>query len=137
MQISGNNLILQSQAFDVTWSKLGTVVANDALAPDNTLTADRVYPGSSGADKGCYQAQSHAAGAYTQSIYAKAAGINFIGFYDLDNATKVAWFNLSTGALGTVHGSVTATISDEGGGWYRCTGLCAQPTGGWGQWKTG
>jgi hypothetical protein len=31
-----------------------------------------------------------------------------------------AWFNLSTGAVGSVFGSVTASIVNVGNGWYRC-----------------
>ena len=34
---------------------------------------------------------------------------------------KKTWFNLSTGAVGTVHGDHTASMSDEGNGWYRCS----------------
>jgi hypothetical protein len=62
---------------------------------------------------------------YTMSVYAKANGSNFV-MLNIKNFTDPAnsnvWFNLSTGAVGTMQsGYDTATIEDIGGGWYRCS----------------
>jgi hypothetical protein len=56
----------------------------------------------------------------TISIYAKASGRDFL----LINQSGVykAFYNLSTGSLGSVDSNVIdATMTDVGGGWYRCT----------------
>ena len=57
-------------------------------------------------------------GVYTASIYAKKKEKNFISFYDTN--TVRTYFNLDTGAVGTVGSGHTAAIEDAGDGWFRC-----------------
>ena len=61
---------------------------------------------------------------YTLSVFAKKSDYDFIQlkFTTLNGtfANKNTWFNISTGALGTVPSGVTAKIENYGNGWYRC-----------------
>ena len=96
---------------------LGLSGASDAMA---------FIPGTT---NGLYQYFSGFAGApsttYTGTIYAKAAGQNFVwlslentGFNGVDqNAT----FNLSTGVVDNQAGNGSATITRCANGWYRCS----------------
>jgi hypothetical protein len=66
-----------------------------------------------------YSFISSITGNYTASIYAKKKEKNFISFYD--TSTVRTYFNLDTGAVGTVGSGHTATIEDAGDGWFRCS----------------
>ena len=56
----------------------------------------------------------------TISIYAKAAERTWLEINQ--SGIRIAYYDLSTGALGSVDSNIIdATISDVGGGWYRCT----------------
>jgi hypothetical protein len=57
------------------------------------------------------------------SIYAKKAERDFVRIASTNSTTSGAFFNLSTGQLGTTGGTafVTASIVDVGNGWYRCS----------------
>jgi hypothetical protein len=57
--------------------------------------------------------------ATTYSVFAKAAERTQI--YLRDNDIVGARFNLSTGAVISTEGTATATITNYGNGWYRCT----------------
>ena len=60
-------------------------------------------------------------GTQTISIYAKAGGYNFLRIGSSSDNNK-AWFNLSTGSVGTKGSQVIdAQMIDVGGGWYRCS----------------
>jgi hypothetical protein len=60
----------------------------------------------------------------TISVYAKAAGRNYLSFrFEPTNGGfggDYVWFNLSTGAVGTTDSDITASIESCGNGWYRC-----------------
>jgi len=62
---------------------------------------------------------------YTQSCYAKAAGINYLQIGlpagSFAAANRRAVFNLSAGVVTSAEAGVTALIVDVGSGWYRCS----------------
>jgi hypothetical protein len=121
--LAEQNLLLRSQEFDDgNWSKANaTIVANATVAPDGTTTAEKIYPSSTGVNRFIFQATTLTSGIYTWSIRAKAAEKNIV-YIDLTGAgTTHAFFNLSTGAVGTVAAGYTATITNLGNGWYQCT----------------
>jgi hypothetical protein len=119
------NMLTYSEEFDnAAWDKTTTTVTtNTAVAPDGTTTADTLVAISSGAPRQIGQSIIAAINAtYTMSVYAKFSSLNFFWINcALNNGNRYTYFNLSTGALGTVPAGVTATITDVGGGWYRCT----------------
>jgi hypothetical protein len=123
----GTNLLTQSQTIDAAnWAKSATsVIANSDVAPDGTTTADKVVEDTAtishfvqNTNTGFVSGQT-----YTLSAYVKAAGRNFVliqgGALAFTTGTG-GWFNLSTGAFGTLQNAPTATtVQNVGNGWYR------------------
>lgn len=115
------NLLTYSQEFDNgAWSRdTSSVTPNATTAPDGTSTADLLYASSGTSFHSIYR--DFAAGTYTLSVYAKAAGFDFIRLRLRDSSgagLNYAFFNLSSGTVGTTDS--TASIQSVGGGWYRC-----------------
>ena len=96
----------------------GTVTANAGTAPNGEATADLLFPASTGTFRSVYQ---NTAAAQTISVYAKAAGKSFIWFINTGGGAAAAWFNITTGAVGTVLSGYSASIQSVGSGWYRCS----------------
>lgn len=113
------NLLLQSAAFDTaSWTKLNaTVTANAVAAPDGATAADTLAETTATGTHEVSQAAGTVGAADTLSVFAKAGTRSWIA---LQLGTAIAYFNVSTGALGSVTGG-TATITAMGSGWYRCT----------------
>lgn len=123
---SRTNLLTYSEQVDnAAWTKVtSNVAANSIVAPDGTLTADKIYDDVT-ASTVHYVSRSLTgltnAASYTATVYAKAGektGLR-INLQGATNAT--AYYNLSTGVIGTVAAGVTATMTSVGNGWYRCT----------------
>jgi hypothetical protein len=117
------NLLERTEEFDnAVWVKGGvSVTANATTAPDGATTADLLYPLSSGNNRWVYQTESLASNLYVRSVYAKAAGKNFLLIDPIGSGTAAAYFDLSTGTVGTVSAGYTANIESVGNGWYRCS----------------
>ena len=121
------NIVLRSQEFDnASFVKnLSSVSANTTTAPDGTLTADTwTGDGTSGVHYLAQTASATSGVKYTQSVFAKKGTNNFIqilGTTTIYDVNSYANFNLENGVVGTVGSSATATITDFGNGWYRCT----------------
>lgn len=116
-----HNLCLQSEDFSTTWSGANTTVStNVATAPNGTLTADLVYPATTGTFRDRGQQHASAIGIWRVSCYIKAAGFTWAFFRNMANSGLGAHFDLSTGSVGTVQSGYSATITDVGGGWYLC-----------------
>lgn len=124
------NLCLRSQEFDnASWTKSRTSLsANAAIAPDGTMTADKLIETVDSGTHRAYQNFTKAASAvtYTLSVYLKAAERTFahirIAETGEGNPATVG-LNLSTGELGTPYGSgitgVSAAVVTVANGWYR------------------
>ena len=127
------NLLLRSQEFDnAYWAKLGsTVTANTTAAPDGTQTADKLAEDATTAPHYVTRAAADftAGSTYTLSVYAKASERQWVAVGFNNEANRLAWFNLSTGVVGTVQPSIMATsIQSVGDGWYRCSVTSAVST---------
>lgn len=123
------NLVLQSQTFDsATWIKNGggtavTVIPNTIIAPDGTLTGDKLDEAG-----GVTQSQVILQGvtvanstAHTFSFYAKAAERSFVYTQAQGANNFQVVFNLTIGTVGVSSGTFTAaTITPVGNNWYRC-----------------
>jgi hypothetical protein len=111
------NLLTRTEEFnDSYWTK-----SNSAITANADGVADLVYPLTSGTLRGVERSLGAvSSAAHTISIEAKASGLNFLYLYGAQG-NVVAYFNLSTGAVGTVGSGLTATITNVGGGYYRCT----------------
>jgi hypothetical protein len=116
---SRTNLLQRSEEFnDAYWTKSNSAVtANQIIAPDGTLTADKLVTSNAVGSGHIQRSVTVSAGAHTLSVIAKAGEWSWV---------RVGWggggtsFNLATGALGTVGAGDTASIVPLGNGWYRC-----------------
>jgi hypothetical protein len=114
------NVLTYSEQFDnAAWTKLdATITANDIIAPDGTLTMDKLVP-ATGAYSDIYRANA-TVGAKTLSCYMKAGGktVGQLGW--LGNANG-AYFDLSSGVATTFGSGTTASMVSVGNGVYRCS----------------
>lgn len=127
------NQILYSEQFNnAVWNKSGCFASiNVATAPDGTVTAERLTATAGAVAHEIFQGITLSEGRYAQSVYAKAINANWIALSRTSSATtKGAFFNLTTGAVGTVQGAdTTAAITAVGNGWYRCSVMFDMPQG--------
>lgn len=126
-----HNLQIRSETFDhAAWVKNDiTVTANTATAPDGELTADTLAPTTAN-DEHFIRRNGGDVNSlpWTFSVKAKADGHDIIAlgnnFPSGAGNQRVAWFNLTAGTVGSIDdnstGDVTASIVDEGDGWWRC-----------------
>jgi len=107
-----------------------SITPNSTTAPNGTLTADTfIGNGVSGLPHritpGTVQGISVISGtAYTVSCYVKKNTNDFFQIYfqaGQFSANAFANFDVNNGVLGTVGSAATATITNVGGGWYRCS----------------
>ena len=117
------NVLLQSNSFDTTWVNTRSTDTSGQAGYDGTNNAWLLESTASPANEAYIRQTISASGSNTFSIYAKAGTSNFLGVYI--NATSgtdpSAYFNLSTGAVGTTSATATASIVSVGSGWYRCS----------------
>jgi len=122
------NLLLYSEQLDnAAWTKTSaSISANSVAAPDGATTADTITV--SGASGSANQAVTITAGnAITVSAFFKKKLSSFARLRISDGTNQVAaWFNLGSGAVGSVTAGASTCIysvhdmEDVGGGWYRC-----------------
>jgi len=112
------NLVLQSNQFDTTWTTSSATVTSGQAGYDGTNNAWELNSSSSGG--GILQSNTQG-GLQTFSVYAKGSVSTGIRLYAFGSVNAFAYFNLNTGALGSVPSGVSAKIEAVGGGWYRCS----------------
>jgi hypothetical protein len=121
------NLLTYSENFDnaVLIRGNSTIIANAAIAPDGTMTADKhVEDTSNGAHYLVYPFNAVSGNAYTASFYMKGGekAEALIGF-DITtgfSGYQYAKYNLATKAVAAYLGSPTISMIFVGNGWYRC-----------------
>jgi hypothetical protein len=122
---TGMNLVIYSQNYSFWNPTASTVTANATTAPDATNTASLLTANGSATQHYIFQAGT--AGTIfafyprTFSIYLKSGTNNFAQLLFGSDVNAYANFDLSTGSLGTVGSTATATITSAGSGWYRCS----------------
>jgi len=123
------NLVLQSQTFDsATWIKTDggaavTVIPNTIIAPDGTLTGDKLDEAGGFTQSQVIRQSVTVANstAHTFSFYAKAAERSFVYTQAQGANNFQVVFNLTAGTVGVSSGTFTsATITPVGNNWYRC-----------------
>lgn len=132
---SVTNLLTYSEQFDnAAWTKTSaTVTANSVANPqDAAVTADSLLEAAANAEHTITQAGTIAASAATFSVCVKALGRDYCRLKITDSAAaaKVAFFNLSTGVVGTVDSGATSSIVQVASGWYRCSLTFTSPASG-------
>ena len=117
-----HNLLTYSEQFDNSaWGKASaTITANAGTSPNGTLTADLLGQATGQTLAAAVFGSISQTSPATFSVYAKANTKSKISL--LTSATNAeTWFNLSNGTVGTIGINHTATITDAGNGWYRCS----------------
>ncbi len=121
------NLFLRSQEFnDAAWTKDGaSITANAINAPDGTLTGDKMIGNNGSTGSGVIRITTvTSSSTYTLTVFVQSDGIaNWVQLINTSaTGTSVAraWFNLSTGIVGTRNAGYSASsITSVGNGWYR------------------
>lgn len=117
------NICLQSEDFSTTWAQSNLTLSLDATAaPDGATTADQLIESAGASVKDISQTITVAnATEYTLSVYAKANSRDYIYLQDIANSGNGAYFNLTTGAVGTADPGIVAKIEPFINGFYRCS----------------
>lgn len=98
-----------------------TLTTNTTIAPDGTLTADKLIPNTTSAQHQIFGIVNFL-GEGVLSFYAKADGYNFVS---LGTGGGVAggtiFFNLTNGTISGSASGLIPSIQNVGNGWYRCS----------------
>jgi uncharacterized protein YmfQ (DUF2313 family) len=133
---AGTNLLRYSEQFDnAVWTKAGgiIVVANASVAPDGSMSADKIIPSNGASTVGAsvveFVSKVAAPVVYTASVFAKAGEMDIVRLFmhgaNTTTARCIANFNLITkSAVVVSQGSsgfddATVSITDVGGGYFR------------------
>ena len=115
------NLVLQSNTFSTTWTNVNSTETSGQAGYDGTNNAWLLTDNATNGIHVLRQTPS-TTGLVTLSVYAKAGTLNWMFLRGVQSSANVrAWFNLSTGTIGTVDANGTAKMESVGNGWYRCS----------------
>jgi len=119
------NLLLQSNQFDTTWQSVRVSESTGFAGYDGTNDAWKIVPNTQLGDHRLDQSTS-VSGVWTFSIYAKAAGYDFlyILFSGIGNSGKVIDISPNQGVVVDSKGGVQAideSITDVGNDWWKIT----------------
>jgi hypothetical protein len=120
------NLIINSDNYSqASWTKFDSTIASDATtSPMGILNADKIQEDATTSVHGTSfpTGLMNASNTYTFSSILKADERTWACVYLYDGAVSfLAFFNLSTGAKGSVTSGATSNIENYGNGWYRCS----------------
>lgn len=96
-----------------------TITENDSTSPIGNATANKLVVNSGSSNAYVYRFEP-TIGEKSLSVYGKKGAKNWLMLACLGAAKRV-FFDLDNGVIGTNVGSLGASISDEGNGWYRCS----------------
>ena len=114
------NLLLQSNQFNTTWTLNSTSVTSGQSGYDGSSDAWLLNSTTTGFPR--IEQNVTSSGVATYSVYAKAATDGFILMRTFGADSQV-WFNLNNGTVTNASGSqyITSNIQSVGNGWYRCS----------------
>ena len=114
LEKQSTNLLTYSEDFNSWLNAGGTVTTNTAISPDGTQNADTLT--------GARYQSGLGTGVFTFSCYAKKVDGNnkFNLRFDVVGS-DISTFDLNLGVIDSVASGYTATITNVGNGWYRCT----------------
>ena len=113
------NLLLQSNTFDTTWTTTAANITSGQADKDGGTTAWLLER--NGSVNGRVSQSVSTSGLNTLSLYAKSGSFDWL-ILRFDNLGE-RYFDLSSGALGgsRTAAPVDSSIEDVGNGWYRCS----------------
>jgi hypothetical protein len=137
VESAGTNLLTYSEDFsNAAWTKTQSTITADAVAaPDGTTTADALVENSAATvAHNLARVVTYAASTtYVHSVYAKQDTRTWLWLYldpGMFGGSGFAYFNLATGATGTVGAGITAYMTLEANGFYRCVAIAATTSSG-------
>jgi len=116
------NLLVRSEEFDnASWAKSqASVAANTIVAPDGTLTADKLVEDTSVNQFHAVSSASATIGnVFTCSVFVKAAERSRFMLREFGANPNFAVFNILTGVVIAKTGAASASIAPVGNGWWR------------------
>ena len=115
------NVLLQSNQFDTTWTKTNSSVTSGQSGYDGSSDAWLLNVTAGTGDQNIKQAIV-SSGINTFSVYLKAGTTDWVALRVTGSPSGIVWFNLANGTKGSNPDSVPSyTITSVGSGWYRCT----------------
>lgn len=117
------NLLTYSNGFSTSpWGATASSVnLNAAISPDGTQNAVSLVESSANTQHYVFQPQVVTAQSYTLSAHFKA-NTRTQAYLDFTGGSNRAVFNLATGVVvSTIGTGLTASITNVGNGWYRCS----------------
>lgn len=119
------NLLLQSNQFDTTWTALNASLTSGQNGYDGTNDAWKLTADSTGTFRRLSQTTNQNS-VVTSSVYAKAGTADHLYMIPTNGSYSSGgyqFFNLTNGTLGASNflKIINASIEDVGNGWYRCT----------------
>lgn len=121
-----NPLTFSGDLTNAAWVKFqSSIVPNAGVSPDGLTNAFRLTENSVGGVPHQVHSAAGASGismTRTMSVWAKGSDRTWLrlNLWTGGANNNQAWFNLGTGALGTVTAGVTSRIRAFANGWYRC-----------------
>ena len=113
------NLLLQSNSFDTTWTNSSSTETGGQSDKDGGTDAWLI---SATAQYGRIVQSVSVSGVNTISVYAKEGTTDAIFIRANGGTSPRAFFNLDDGTLGSIAGNyIDRSIEDVGSGWYRCS----------------
>jgi len=112
------NLLLQSNSFDTTWTNSSSTETGGQSGYDGSNDAWLITKSSS---HGRIQQNISASGVQCVSVYAKAATSTWLRLVANTASFQGGFFDLSNGVTGSVENAIHTEIEDIGSGWYRCS----------------
>ena len=114
------NLLLQSNQFDTTWTTSNTSVTSGQSGYDGSSDAWLLEADSDGNGRRVEQSKTQG-GVATLSIYAKAGTTDWLRI-EFGGAASLVYFDLTNGVLGSETNAI-GKIESVGNGWYRCSAV--------------
>jgi len=111
------NLLVQSNTFDTTWSLGSGTVTGGQTGYDGSSDA-WLFNYVSGAN--IVNQVNTQSGVQTYSVHAKGSVNNGLRLYAFGSTNCYAFFDLNLGTVEANLNLIDATIEDKGNGWYRC-----------------
>jgi hypothetical protein len=106
---------------NVIWTKSNCSIVLSGTSPDGTANTNVLVENSATGNHWFFTANA-VVGSYTLSVYAKPNTRNWLVMrVTLATGNAIAFFNVSTGVVGTLAAGLTATITPAGNGFYRCS----------------
>ena len=113
------NLLLQSNQFDTTWTTSNASVTSGQSGYDGS--SDAWLLEATGTSSTRVQQTISSDSVQTISVYAKKGTSDYFQIRLTGSTTAFAFFDLANGTLGTLSNQVDASITSVGNGWYRCS----------------